>query len=74
MPLTKIECDRASCPQGKPYVRLADGQGMYLEVTAAGRKYWRLKYRHGGKEKRAATGRSRPTTGRGNQRVAKVAS
>ena len=29
---------------------------MYLEVTAAGGKYWRLKYRHGGKEKRLALG------------------
>jgi integrase len=56
MPLTKIECDRAACPSGKPSVRLADGKGMYLEVTAAGGKYWRMKYRHGGKEKRLALG------------------
>jgi integrase len=56
MPLTKIECDRAACPPGKPYIRLADGLGMYLEVTAAGGKYWRMKYRHGGKEKRLALG------------------
>lgn len=56
MPLTKIECDRATCPPGKPNVRLADGLGMYLEVTAAGGKYWRLKYRHASKEKRLALG------------------
>jgi len=56
MPLTKIECDRATCPPGKPHVRLADGHGMYLEVTAAGGKYWRMKYRHAGKEKRLALG------------------
>ena len=56
MPLTKIECDRAACPPGKPHARLADGLGMYLEVTAAGGKYWRMKYRHGGKEKRLALG------------------
>jgi integrase len=56
MPLTKRECDRAACPPGKPYARLADGLGMYLEVTAAGGKYWRMKYRHGGKEKRLALG------------------
>lgn len=56
MPLTKIECDRATCPPGKPYARLADGLGMYLEVTAAGGKYWRMKYRHAGKEKRLALG------------------
>jgi len=26
-------------------VRLADGEGLYLEVTAAGGKLWRWKYR-----------------------------
>lgn len=36
--------------------KLADGGGLYLEVTPAGRKYWRLKYRFGGKEKRLALG------------------
>ena len=56
MPLTKIECDRAACPPGRPVARLSDEKGMYLEVTAAGGKYWRLKYRHGGKEKRLALG------------------
>ncbi|WP_374411871.1 tyrosine-type recombinase/integrase [Hydrogenophaga sp.] len=56
MPLTKIECDKATCPTGKPFARLTDGLGMYLEVTAAGGKYWRMKYRHGGKEKRLALG------------------
>ena len=34
----------------------ADGGGLYLELTPAGGKYWRLKYRHGGKEKRLAFG------------------
>ena len=29
---------------------------MYLEITAAGGKYWRMKYRHAGKEKRLALG------------------
>lgn len=33
-----------------------DGGGLYLELTAAGGRYWRLKYRHGGKEKRLALG------------------
>jgi len=56
MPLTKIECDRAACPAGKTHHRLADGLGMYLEITPAGGKYWRMKYRHGGKEKRLALG------------------
>lgn len=56
MPLTKIECDRATCPPERPYIRLSDEKGMYLEITRAGGKYWRLKYRHGGKEKRLALG------------------
>lgn len=33
-----------------------DGGGLYLEVTPSGGRYWRLKYRHGGKEKRLALG------------------
>jgi Arm DNA-binding domain len=33
-----------------------DGHGLYLEITAAGGRYWRMKYRHGGKEKRLAFG------------------
>lgn len=46
---------RNAKPQEKTY-RLADGGGMYLEVTPAGGRYWRLKYRHAGKEKRLALG------------------
>ena len=34
----------------------SDGHGLYLEVTPAGGRYWRLKYRFGGKEKRLAFG------------------
>lgn len=34
----------------------ADGAGLYLEVTPTGSKYWRMKYRFGGKEKRLAFG------------------
>ncbi len=33
-----------------------DGGGLYLELTKAGGRYWRWKYRHGGKEKRLAFG------------------
>jgi len=40
-------------PEAKPY-KLADGGGMYLEVMPTGSKYWRLKYRYAGKEKRLA--------------------
>lgn len=56
MPLTDTECKRAACPADRPRIRLADEKGMYLEVTAAGGKYWRMKYRHAGKEKRVALG------------------
>ena len=57
MPLTDIACRNARCPEGKPYVRLVDGEGLYLEVTASGGKLWRWKYRFAGKEKRLALGR-----------------
>ena len=33
-----------------------DGLGLYLEVTGAGGRYWRMKYRYAGKEKRLAFG------------------
>ena len=54
MALTELECKHAK-PKDKPY-KLADGQGMYLEVAPNGSKYWRLKYRHLGKERRLAFG------------------
>lgn len=56
MPLTDTACKKATCPEGRSSVRLADEKALYLEVTAAGGKYWRWKYRHGGKEKRLALG------------------
>lgn len=54
MPLTDVAIRKAA-PREKPY-RLADGGGMYLEVSPSGGKYWRLKYRFLGKEKRLALG------------------
>jgi len=42
-------------PEAKSY-KMADGGGMYIEVMPTGSKYWRLKYRFGGKEKRLAFG------------------
>lgn len=52
--LTDIECKKA-LPREKSY-RLFDGNGLYLEVLPTGAKYWRLKYRYLGKEKRLAIG------------------
>jgi integrase len=54
MPLSDTATRNAK-PREKTY-RLADAKGMYLEVTPAGGKYWRMKYRFGGKEKRIAFG------------------
>jgi hypothetical protein len=38
---------------GKTF-KLFDERGLYLEVSPNGGKWWRLKYRFGGKEKRLA--------------------
>lgn len=52
---------RNANPGPKP-IRLFDGGGLYLEISPAGGKLWRLKYRYAGKEKRLALG-TYPTTG-----------
>lgn len=49
---TKI---RSTKPADKAY-KLADGGGLYLLITPAGGRLWRLKYRVGGKEKLLALG------------------
>jgi integrase len=54
MKLTTIACTNAK-PKEKPY-KLADGGGLYLLVNPNSSKYWRLKYRHLGKEKVLALG------------------
>ena len=51
MALTDAELRNLTEP-GKHF----DGAGLYLELTAAGGRYWRMKYRFGGKEKRLAFG------------------
>ena len=42
-------------PGDKPR-RMADGKGLYLEVAPSSGKWWRLKYRFRGKEKRISLG------------------
>lgn len=59
MPLTEIAIRKAK-PADKP-VRLFDGGGLYLEVAPNGGRWWRLKFRHSGKEKRLSLG-TYPTT------------
>ena len=54
MKLTDIKCKNAK-PAAKPR-KLGDGAGMYLEIMPNGSKYWRLKYRINGTEKRLALG------------------
>ena len=46
---------RAAKP-GDRIRRMYDAGGLYLEIAPSGGKWWRLKYRFGGKEKRLALG------------------
>lgn len=52
--LTDVQV-RKEKPKEKPF-KLSDGDGLYLEIMPSGAKYWRMKYRYGGKEKRLAFG------------------
>lgn len=54
MKITNLQCKKAK-PKTKPY-KLSAGRGLYLEVMPSGSKYWRMKYRINGKEKRLALG------------------
>ncbi|MBP6030279.1 MAG: tyrosine-type recombinase/integrase [Sphingobium sp.] len=54
MPLSDIAIRNAK-PAAKP-IKMADGEGLFLYVTPAGGKLWRLKYRVDGREKLLAIG------------------
>ena len=54
MPLSDTTV-RTAKPRPKTY-RCTDGFGLYLEIAPTGARYWRLKYRFFGKEKRLAIG------------------
>ena len=54
MPLTAIGVSQAKA-KDKPY-KLYDGKGLFLLINPKGGKYWRFKYRFGGKEKTLALG------------------
>ncbi len=54
MPLTDSIARNAK-PAAKT-VRMFDRDGLYLEVSPRGGKWWRLKYRYAGKEKRVSLG------------------
>lgn len=53
--LTDPKCRNATS-EGNAIRKLADGGGLYLWVYADGRKYWRLRYWLGGKEKSLSLG------------------
>lgn len=54
MPLTDTTI-RNTKPSDKPF-KLSDEKGLFLLVTPSGGKWWRLKYRFGGKEKQLSLG------------------
>ncbi len=54
MPLTNTAIKNVK--PGDKTLRLFDGGGLYLEVAPSGGKWWRLKYRFDGKEKRISLG------------------
>lgn len=65
MALTDVAIRNAK-PGAKP-VKIADGGGLFLYITPAGGKLWRLKYRVDGKEKLLAMG-AYPEIGLGEAR------
>jgi len=54
MPLTDAKIRNAK-PGEKP-IKLFDERGLYLEISPTARKWWRLKYRFEGKERRISLG------------------
>ena len=66
MPLSDATVRKAK-PADKAQ-RLFDGGGLYLEVSPAGGRLWRFKYRYAGKEKRLSLG-TYPDTGLADARA-----
>ena len=54
MALTDVVIRKAK-PGDKP-LKLSDEKGLYLEIAPSGGKWWRLKFRFDGKEKRLSLG------------------
>lgn len=54
MLLTDTACRNAK-PKGRP-CKISDGHGLYLDIAPSGSKWWRLKYRFGGKDNRISLG------------------
>ncbi len=54
MKLKELQVKTAK-PQDKNY-KLSDGSGLFLIITSTGGKWWRFRYRFGGKEKMLSFG------------------
>jgi integrase len=54
MPLTDVSIRNAK--PGNKTAKLSDERGLYLEISPKGGKWWRLKYRFDGREKRLSLG------------------
>jgi integrase len=54
MPLTNTKIRNAK--PGDKTIKLYDERGLYMELSPNGGKWWRLKYRYNGKEKRLSLG------------------
>ena len=52
--LSDLECRNAK-PQQKDY-KIYDSNGLYLYITAKGKRYWKLKYRIHNKERKLGLG------------------
>jgi hypothetical protein len=55
MPLTEVRIKNVKPLPGRT-VRLFDARGLYIEISETGSRWWRLKYRYAGKEKRLSLG------------------
>lgn len=55
MPITDVAVRSAQKPREKAF-KLSDSDGLYVEISPAGGKWWRWKYRVAGKEKRLSFG------------------
>lgn len=56
MPLTVIQCRNAKPNADGSLRKLADGGGLFLAVTPAGSKYWRMTYRFESRQKLLSIG------------------
>jgi len=56
MPLPLTDTKLRTIKPGLKSRKIADEKGLYLEVTPSGGRWWRLKYRFAGKERRISLG------------------